>query len=89
MKNNLYFQHTIMENTKPFYESKTYLGLATLIWLLLYKGFGIEITELELWNIIESVAITMSLIMVVIWRNSANTKITFLPKAKWVDKSKK
>ena len=71
-----------MDNTKAFYHSKTYLWLVPLISLLLYKVWGVEISEMELAQLMESLVLLIGMIIVAYGRLKASHKLTLLPKKK-------
>lgn len=71
-----------MENTKPFYESKTFLGLVPWLAVLLNRWLDAWVSEMELVQILETLAILVSMIMMAYGRYKATHKLTLLPKKK-------
>jgi len=69
-----------MDNTKPFYLSKTYLALPPLFGILAHRILGSDITELEIAQIMEAFGLIVSMLIVVYGRYKANSKLTLSSK---------
>ena len=71
-----------MNQTKPFYESRTILWAIPGIVVILNRLFDLDITEIELTQIIEASIIFWSMIIMIYWRVKAKSELTLFPKKK-------